>query len=342
MSVELSPSAQLGFHRPLTQLVKRTLTVANHNHQPVAFKVKTTAPKNFCVRPNSGRIEPGERVEVQVLLQPMKEEPAPDAKCRDKFLIQSAIITPDIETRSLQDLWALVEADAKAGKEGAIHEQKIRCAYLAPVEETGLEGSNGAAASAVSMSSPDASANNSVFIDGTPAKYETVRGAPSNLDTSTDFNTNGRGESPIPQTAPESKQDRGVAASIPTTTDEVKAVASNAATGISNAATNAAASLGLTGASTTGASTSSAGSASDSKLQQEIQSLKSEVQRLKDVIAQKEREASAGLRQRNVPSASTSSSVAGSQTAVMTQEGVPLPMVGAIAFGVFFFTWLLF
>ena len=50
---------------PLTQLVKRSLQVSNPNNQPVAFKVKTTAPKQYCVRPNSGRIEPGEKVEVQ-------------------------------------------------------------------------------------------------------------------------------------------------------------------------------------------------------------------------------------------------------------------------------------
>lgn len=30
---------------PLTQLVRRTLSVTNNNDQPVAFKVKTTAPK---------------------------------------------------------------------------------------------------------------------------------------------------------------------------------------------------------------------------------------------------------------------------------------------------------
>jgi len=30
---------------PLTQVVKRALTITNHNAQPVAFKVKTTAPK---------------------------------------------------------------------------------------------------------------------------------------------------------------------------------------------------------------------------------------------------------------------------------------------------------
>jgi hypothetical protein len=30
---------------PLTQVVKRSLTITNQNSQPVAFKVKTTAPK---------------------------------------------------------------------------------------------------------------------------------------------------------------------------------------------------------------------------------------------------------------------------------------------------------
>ena len=54
--------ARLG---PLTQLVKRALTIHNPNPHPIAFKVKTTAPKQYCVRPNSGRVESGETVEVQ-------------------------------------------------------------------------------------------------------------------------------------------------------------------------------------------------------------------------------------------------------------------------------------
>ena len=119
---------------PLTQLVKRSLAVSNHNSQAVAYKVKTTAPKQYCVRPNSGRIEPGETVEVQgasslpvpagrhrhttsspcsrrlclslhaVLLQPMKEDPAPNAKCRDKFLVQSVLVTPEREDVALAEL----------------------------------------------------------------------------------------------------------------------------------------------------------------------------------------------------------------------------------------------
>lgn len=125
MSVEISPSAQLGFPRPLTQVVKRSIYVSNSNSQPVAFKVKTTAPKQYCVRPNSGRVDPGERVEVQVLMQPLKEEPPLSAKCRDKFLIQSAIISADKETLPIAEFWA-----AQEGQKDFISEHKIRCVYL--------------------------------------------------------------------------------------------------------------------------------------------------------------------------------------------------------------------
>ncbi|CAG8611613.1 9984_t:CDS:2 [Acaulospora morrowiae] len=129
MSVELEPSLQLPFHRPFTQLVKEILVVRNPNTQPVAFKVKTTAPKQYCVRPNSGRIEANQSVEVQVILQPMKEDPPPDFKCKDKFLVQSIAITPERETLSLQELWSITEKEAKE----SIKENKIRCVYLPPV-----------------------------------------------------------------------------------------------------------------------------------------------------------------------------------------------------------------
>jgi hypothetical protein len=123
---------------PLTQLVKRTLSVTNSSNQhAVAYKVKTTAPKQYCVRPNSGRIEPGETVEVHVLLQPMKEDPAPGTKCRDKFLVQSVIITPERESTPLPDLWKQLEDAERARTDGGaseIHEQKIRCAYLPAAE----------------------------------------------------------------------------------------------------------------------------------------------------------------------------------------------------------------
>jgi hypothetical protein len=46
-------------------MVKEVLIIQNPNSFPVAFKVKTTTPRQYCVRPNAGRIEPGETVDVQ-------------------------------------------------------------------------------------------------------------------------------------------------------------------------------------------------------------------------------------------------------------------------------------
>ncbi|KAK9417938.1 putative PapD-like protein [Seiridium unicorne] len=124
MSVEIDPQ-ELGFHRPFTTEVSEVLKIRNPNSAPVAFKVKTTAPKQYCVRPNSGRVEPGKEVEVQVILQAMKQEPPPDTKCRDKFLVQSVAISGDKEFSNLAAIWDSIDRSQ-------ILEKKIRVVFLAP------------------------------------------------------------------------------------------------------------------------------------------------------------------------------------------------------------------
>ncbi|KAI1840371.1 hypothetical protein JX266_013424 [Neoarthrinium moseri] len=122
MSVEIDPQ-ELGFHRPFTVEVSEVLKIRNPNSSPVAFKVKTTAPKQYCVRPNSGRIEPGKEVEVQVILQAMKQEPPLDTKCRDKFLVQSVPISGDKEFSNLASIWDGID-------KSQIQEKKIRVVFL--------------------------------------------------------------------------------------------------------------------------------------------------------------------------------------------------------------------
>ncbi|PWW75308.1 VAMP-associated protein [Tuber magnatum] len=135
MSIELDPT-ELGFERPFNHEVIQTLHIRNPNYDPVAFKVKTTAPKQYCVRPNSGRIEVGKQVEVQVLLQAMKEDPPVDYKCRDKFLVQSVAITADKECTSVGHIWSHVEKNQKS----AIQEKKIRVVFLQPGELSAPNG----------------------------------------------------------------------------------------------------------------------------------------------------------------------------------------------------------
>ncbi|GLB38395.1 putative VAMP-associated protein [Lyophyllum shimeji] len=165
MSVSLSPGSSLGFKRPLTQLVKRSLTITNHNSQPVAFKVKTTAPKLYCVRPNSGRVEPGESVDVSVMLQALREEPPLNAKCKDKFLIQSTLITAEKETMSLQEIWTATDK----GEEGQVHQQKLRVVYL-PAEGQTLEEEE--------EPQPNPQPNPSSFLHPNDSQFETVRQKP--------------------------------------------------------------------------------------------------------------------------------------------------------------------
>jgi hypothetical protein len=139
MSVEIDPPEQLEFNRPFTQQVARYLKVRNTNDTAVAYKVKTTAPRSYCVRPNSGRIEPGQEVEVQVLLQAMKVDIPPDMKCKDKFLLQSTKINDESTEASLSDLWAQIEKDVMEGKiaKDLIQQKKIKCVWGPPLDTNG-------------------------------------------------------------------------------------------------------------------------------------------------------------------------------------------------------------
>ncbi|KAG0301824.1 phosphatidylinositol-binding protein scs2 [Dissophora globulifera] len=130
MSIELEPSGQLSFRRPLTEAIKENLIIRNPTQLPIAFKVKTTAPKQYCVRPNSGRVEPGQELEVQVQMQAMREDPPADFKCKDKFLVQSVAITAEREQLAPSELWPTMEKDAR----DQIREKKIRCVFLPAID----------------------------------------------------------------------------------------------------------------------------------------------------------------------------------------------------------------
>ncbi|OGE50421.1 hypothetical protein PENARI_c017G08698 [Penicillium arizonense] len=122
MSIQIEPS-ELGFHRPFDHEKCQVLRLTNTNQESVVFKVKTTAPKHYCVRPNSGHIEAGKAVEVQVLLQVLKDAPAPGAKCKDKFLVQAVPVAPGQEQASVTQIF---DQTPKA----EVVERKIRVTWL--------------------------------------------------------------------------------------------------------------------------------------------------------------------------------------------------------------------
>ena len=109
------------------------------------------------MRPNSGRIDPGGDVEVQVLLQSMKEDPPLDARCRDKFLVQSVAIGSDVQVANVTQVWANIEQTAKS----SIQEKKIRVSFLPADGSAGL----GAAAS------PAPATNGASHLEDEPPAY---------------------------------------------------------------------------------------------------------------------------------------------------------------------------
>ena len=65
------------------------ITLTNPNSNLVAFKVKTTAPNNYFVKPKAGVLAPGGSAEIQVTLQvPYASEQTGNT---DRFLVQSAV-----------------------------------------------------------------------------------------------------------------------------------------------------------------------------------------------------------------------------------------------------------
>nr|CAB3447402.1 unnamed protein product [Digitaria exilis]CAB3450543.1 unnamed protein product [Digitaria exilis] len=64
------------------------LKVVNNSEHHVAFKVKTTSPRKYFVRPNASIVQPWDSCTITITLQAQKEYP-PDMQCKDKFLIQS-------------------------------------------------------------------------------------------------------------------------------------------------------------------------------------------------------------------------------------------------------------
>ncbi len=85
----IQPS-ELKFRFELRKNIPVTLSLHNPGQERVAFKVKTTSPKKYCVRPSSGIVDPGTTKDVQVIMQAQREYPPTGLQdCKDKFLVQT-------------------------------------------------------------------------------------------------------------------------------------------------------------------------------------------------------------------------------------------------------------
>ncbi|XP_038658881.1 vesicle-associated membrane protein-associated protein B/C isoform X1 [Scyliorhinus canicula] len=119
----LEPPNELKFKGPFTDVVTTNLKLSNPSDKNVCFKVKTTAPRRYCVRPNSGIIDAGTSINVSVMLQPFDYDP--NEKSKHKFMVQSLFAPPDCQ--DMEAVW-------KEAKLDDLMDSKLRCVFELPSE----------------------------------------------------------------------------------------------------------------------------------------------------------------------------------------------------------------
>eukprot|EP00088_Acartia_fossae_P003868 TRINITY_DN11661_c0_g4_i1.p1 TRINITY_DN11661_c0_g4~~TRINITY_DN11661_c0_g4_i1.p1 ORF type:complete len:267 (-),score=57.87 TRINITY_DN11661_c0_g4_i1:589-1332(-) len=117
----IEPPTELSFKGPFTQAVTSSMKLRNPSDKHVCFKIKTTAPRRYCVKPNSGVIDPQAEIAVAVSLQPFDYDP--QDKNKHKFMVQS-MFAPQGDYNQEQ-LWK--EADSNE-----LMDSKLRCVFVMP------------------------------------------------------------------------------------------------------------------------------------------------------------------------------------------------------------------
>ncbi|PRD26652.1 UNVERIFIED_CONTAM: Vesicle-associated membrane protein-associated protein A [Trichonephila clavipes] len=118
----LDPPSELHFKGPFSEVTSSYLKLTNPTERQIGFKVKTTAPKTYCVRPNGGVILPMKSVTVAVMLQPF--DPENDDRSRDKFMVQSMFVPEGEEYQDSLVKAEVLEPPKVKGKVTQIQESK--------------------------------------------------------------------------------------------------------------------------------------------------------------------------------------------------------------------------
>uniref|UniRef100_A0A452YJ40 MSP domain-containing protein n=1 Tax=Aegilops tauschii subsp. strangulata TaxID=200361 RepID=A0A452YJ40_AEGTS len=118
---------ELQFPFELDKQISCPLKMINKTDRTVAFKVKTTSPKKYCVRPNNGVVRPRSTCEVVVTMQAQTVAP-PDLQCKDKFLVQSVVVADGLSAKDITPQMFMKQEG------NVVEEVRMRVTYVMPPE----------------------------------------------------------------------------------------------------------------------------------------------------------------------------------------------------------------
>ncbi|XP_057810424.1 vesicle-associated protein 1-2-like [Salvia miltiorrhiza] len=114
---------ELSFRFELMVKASCTIRLSSNSSRHVAFKVMTTSPQKYFVKPNLGILSPGSTCDVEVIMRAPEEIP-PNMECRDKFLIKSVVAGPDDTVVRVKKLFN--------DRAHAVGDYKLRVVYVLP------------------------------------------------------------------------------------------------------------------------------------------------------------------------------------------------------------------
>ncbi|CAG9781908.1 unnamed protein product [Diatraea saccharalis] len=121
----IEPQNELKFKVDFSGLFEQGYTtymkLINPSNDTVLFKIKTTAPKKYCVRPNSGVLGPNSNVEIAITPQPVYVDQ--NEKHKHKFMVQS-VIAPEGKT-NIDQVWKEISPEQ-------LMDYKLKCVFETP------------------------------------------------------------------------------------------------------------------------------------------------------------------------------------------------------------------
>ncbi|XP_016962670.1 vesicle-associated membrane protein-associated protein B [Drosophila biarmipes] len=144
LPLTIDPEHELRFVGPFNRPVVTIMTLRNNSSLPLVFKIKTTAPKRYCVRPNIGKIMPFRTTQVEICLQPFIYDQ--QEKNKHKFMVQSVLAPVDADLNDLNKLWKELEPEQ-------LMDAKLKCVFEMPSSEANAESTSGGGASGVGSGS---------------------------------------------------------------------------------------------------------------------------------------------------------------------------------------------
>ncbi|CAF2136474.1 unnamed protein product [Rotaria magnacalcarata] len=124
MTLELMPEEILVFQGPFDIVSTAILQLNNLGHQPIAFIIKTTAPKRYSVKPNRAFIEPYGTRSIQIIFHPMPAGQKSDDRSKHKFMVQWKIVPNDYKN-DIEDFWK-----QDSSRLNDVNDSKLQCAFI--------------------------------------------------------------------------------------------------------------------------------------------------------------------------------------------------------------------